>query len=123
MMSLQKLLFGRIDDRETAVEIAVWAGDAYLITAVLLAVLGLLFSPGLWLAAAAYVLCGCFVRFKLGRVAAIAGVILSVACFFFWAVPLAFARIGATFIFACWIGVRGAQATFKLHGRFGAQGP
>jgi hypothetical protein len=122
MISIQKALFGRIANRETAIDLATWAGDGYFATALLLAILSLLFVPALMFVAPLFATCGYFTRFKHSRVAAVTGALLGGASFVLWSGPLSFARIGLLLVLTTWIGARGAVATFRLNGRFQAQG-
>ena len=120
MVTLQNVLFGRIDDRETAVDAAKWASFGFFIAAAAVAAFAFLAWPGLLLVALLFAICGYFTRYKSSRLAAVAGVSLSVLCFL---VPFLFpgGRSGILFIVVIWPGVRGIEATFKLHGRFSAQ--
>ena len=121
MVTLQNALFGRISNRETALDLAKWAGDGYLITAAVIVVFALLSWPRLVFVAALYAICGYFTRCKFSRLAAVAGVSLSVLCFL---IPFVFPgdRSGMLFAIVIWFGVRGIEATLKLHGRFSLQG-
>ena len=122
MIPIQKALFGKIADRETAVDLAIWAGYGYLWCAVLLAFFWLLFAPGLIFAFPLFAICGYFTRFKHSRTAAVAGALLGVVSFILWAGPLSFTRLGHMLVLITWIGTRGAVATFRLNGRFQTSG-
>lgn len=122
MIPVQKALFGKIADRETAIDLATWAGDCYFGCAALLAFFWLLFAPGLIFAFPLFAIFGYFTRFKHSRTGAVAGALLGVVSFVFWAGPLSFTRVGGLLAFTTWIGTRGAVATFRLNGRFQAPG-
>ncbi|MGY3040750.1 hypothetical protein ACVWWQ_002373 [Rhodanobacter sp. TND4EL1] len=120
MATLQNVLFGKIADRETAVDLAEWAAFGFFIAAAAVAAFAFLAWFGLLLVAVLFAICGHFTRYKSSRLAAVAGVFLSVLCLL---VPFLFPgdRSGILFIAVIWSGVRGVEATFKLHGRFSAQ--
>ncbi|MGN6118217.1 MAG: hypothetical protein ACTHOA_00790 [Rhodanobacter sp.] len=120
MVTLQNVLFGRIDDRETAVDAAKWAAFGFFIAAAAVAAFAFLAWPGLLFVAPLFAICGYFTHYKSSRFAAVAGVSLSVLCFL---VPFLFPGGSSSilFIVVIWPGVCGIEATFKLHGRFSAQ--
>ncbi len=120
MVTLQNALFGRIADREAAIDLAKWAAFGFFVAAALVAFFALLAWPRLLFVAALYAICGYFTRYKFSRLAAVAGVSLSVLCFL---VPFLFpeSRSGMVFALVIWVGVRGIEATFKLRGRFSLQ--
>lgn len=122
MIPIQRALFGKIADRETAIDLATWAGYCYLSCAALLAFFWLLFAPGLMFAFPLFAVCGYFTCFKHSRTAAVAGALLGVVSFVLWAGPLSFTRLGLLLALTTWIGTRGAVATFRLNGRFRASG-
>ena len=118
MVSLRNALIGRISNRETALDLAKWAGDGYFITAAYIAVVGLFSLPRLVFVAVLYAIFGYFTRCKFSRLAAVAGVSMSVLCFL---VPF-LSRSGILFLLVLWIGVRGIEATIKLRGRYSLPG-
>ena len=120
MVTLQNMLFGRISDRETAVDMAKWAAFGFFIAAATLVAFALFSWPRLLFVAAMFAICGYFTHYKLSRLAAVTGVCLSVLCFL---APFLFSGANSCALFGIviWGGVRGVEATFKLHGRFSRQ--
>jgi len=120
MVTLQKALLGRIADREDAVDLAKWAAFGFFLAAALVTFFAFLAWPRLLYVAALYALFGYFTHYKFSRLAAATGVILSVLCFL---VPFLFSggSSGMMFALVTWIGIRGMEATFKLHGKFSLQ--
>jgi len=120
MVTLSTALYGRIRDRESALDVARWAGDGYLITAVAITAFAFLSWPRLLCVAAAYAILGYFTRCRFSRVAAVAGVALSIPCLL---IPFLFPGDRSSLLFGIvvWFGVRGVDATLKLHGRFSLQ--
>ena len=120
MVTLQNALFGRIANREAAIDLAKWAALGFFLAAAFVAFFAFFVGPRLLFVAAVYAICGYFTRYKFSRLAAVAGVSLSVLCFL---VPFLFpeSRSGMVFALLIWFGVRGIEATFKLHGRFSLQ--
>lgn len=122
--SISFTFFGKITNRKSAIELAKWASHAFFSTATmlvmffLLATIYSLVAAGIYLSASlVYLACGYFTRFKLSRAAAVAGVFFSVCCFPFSGL-LPGGNSGLVFAFSIWLGIRGIEATFKLHGRF-----
>jgi hypothetical protein len=118
MVTLKNTLFGRIADREAALDLAKWAGDGLLIAAVAVAAFAIFGFPRLTFVAALFAISGYFTRSKMSRAAAVFGVVLSAFSFYLFSLLLPDSRAGLLFGLVIWIGVRGIEATFKLHGRF-----
>ncbi|MFC5525911.1 hypothetical protein ACFPPA_09170 [Rhodanobacter ginsengisoli] len=120
MVTLQNAFFGRIANREAAIDFAKWAALGFFLAAAFVAFFAFLAWPRLLFVAVTYAICGYFTRYKFSRLAVVDGVSLSVLCFL---VPFVFpeSRSGMLFALVIWFGVRGIEATFKLHGRFSLQ--
>lgn len=123
MITLQRALFGRISDKEMALDLAAWAGLGYFGGAAVLVVFTLL-SAHLIYAGFAIVLgaCGYFTKFQKSRIAVTAGVLLTCVSFALIAILPPHMNGGLMFGLAAWIGVRGVVAIFRLHGRFASDG-
>lgn len=123
VISIQKALFGKISDREIALDLVTWNGDEYFGCAALLIVFALLSNIPLFLGCAILLGgCGYFTRFKKSRIAVITGLLLVICCFVLTAVLPPHMSGGLMFGLAGWIGVRGTLATFKVHGIFAGEG-
>lgn len=124
LITLQRALFGRISDREMALDLAAWTGDGYFGCAAVLVVFTLLSNTPLY-AGFAIILgaCGYFTRFQKSRIAVTAGVLLTCVCFVLIAILPPHMSGGLMFAFAAWMGTRGTVAIFRLHGRFESNGP
>lgn len=120
MITVHKALFGRIDDREAAIDLAKWAAHGFFLAAAFAAFLALFALPRLLFVSPLYAICGYFTHFKFSRVAVVAGVCLSAVCFLLTS-RFPESRNSMVFALVIWGGVRGIEATFKLHGKFSLQ--
>ncbi|MET3650622.1 hypothetical protein [Dyella japonica] len=119
MTTAHKVLFARILERGAAIEITQWTGRTYLACAGVLATTSLALSAP-WMIGVAIAFCGCgyFVAFKLSRMAAMIGLLLSAACFALFSGIWPLALVILVFSLVEWMAIRGAEAIFKLRGRF-----
>ena len=129
MINFGSVFFGKIANREIALDMAKWAGLSFYGVAALFAFLSLLAIFYLYLVAfivyifiaVIYVAFGYLIASKLSRAAAIMGTLIIIPC-----LVLSFLLPGNNWIpclLALWFGVRGIEATFKLTGRFYAVPP
>lgn len=122
--SLSTVLFGKVADRESAIDFAKWAGNGFFMVAAMFCFFSLLIvfhslsAAGIYLSGAIiYMACGYLTRVKLSRVAAMTGVFFALFCFPFSGL-LPGGSGGLVFGLSTWLGIRGIEATFKLRGRF-----
>jgi len=120
---LRKGLFAPIHDRDGAIALARDCGAGFLVIAAIQAALAYWTGFSILIDAAVYALCGCFIRFRQSRVAAVIAMLLGLVAFGVTILNLiGRTRSGGTNIVLAVIvlvsGVRSVEATFKLKGRF-----
>lgn len=122
MINFWSVFFGKISDRDVALDMARWAGLSFYCVASLFVVWSLFAIPYVVVvviflfAALIYGACGYLTASKLSRAAVIVGTFMAIPCFMFSSLfpgDRAF-----PYALAFWFGIRGIEATFKLYGRF-----
>jgi len=120
---LRKGMFAPLQDRDGAVKMARDCGAAFLLIAVLEAVVAYWAGLSLLIDAAAFALCGYFVRYKQSRAAAVIALLLGLLALSVTILNvIGRTRSGGTNIVLAVIvvasGIRAVEATFKLRGRY-----
>jgi hypothetical protein len=120
---LRKGLFAPIKDRDGAMALARDCGAAFLVVAAIQAALAYWTGLSILIDATVYAVCGCFIRFRQSRVAAVIAMLLGLAALGVTILNLiGRTRSGGTNIVLAVIvfisGLRAMEATFKLKGRF-----
>jgi hypothetical protein len=121
-MEFTRVFFIKIACRQAAIDVAKWAGWLFYGIAALFVFWSLFLIPHLdaiaiyLFIAFFYAVCGYLTASKLSRSAVIMGTLMVLPCMALPAPDSASCLWGV----ALWFGVRGIEATCKLHGRFRA---
>jgi hypothetical protein len=115
--------FGKIEDRQAAVDLAKGCGTAFLVVAALQAALSYFIGYSVLVDAALYAICGYFIRAKHSRAAAVVALLLAALGLVVTFLNKAGHDLGGgnnifLALILAWAGVRAVEATFKLRGKF-----
>jgi len=123
MNAIRKMIVGRIEDRQVAVDVVLWTGWLYYGCAGALAIVALgSIAPWIVGMSICFVACGYFIGSKVSRAAAIMGFLLIASCFVILPIVMPTMVVMLILPWIEWAAVRSVDATFKLHGKFVQQG-
>jgi hypothetical protein len=116
-------MFSAIRTRDDAEKVAKDCGNCFFIVAAVQGGIGVFVAPSLLFDAAVYGICGCFIRFKESRSAAVIASILSSIGLVVTVLNKMGQSVGGgnnifLAVIAVIAGARAVEATFKLNGRY-----